>query len=200
VERDPGIVALPTDAPVWGRVFTVAPLVLVGTIDPNGAPDLAPKHMATPLGWSNYFAFVCSPRHATYTNAVARGVFTVSYPQPSQILQASLAAGGRQPDDSKPTLAALQTFPADVVDGVLVSGCSFWLECELDRMIDGFGENSLVIGRVVAAAADERALRDADRDDGDLIHETPLLAFLSPGRFARIDASNAFPFPADFRL
>jgi flavin reductase (DIM6/NTAB) family NADH-FMN oxidoreductase RutF len=200
VERDPGIVALPTDAPVWGRVFTVAPLVLVGTIDSNGAPDLAPKHMATPLGWSNYFAFVCSPRHATYTNAVARGVFTVSYPQPSQILQASLAAGGRQPDDSKPTLAALQTFPADVVDGVLVSGCSFWLECELDRMIDGFGENSLVIGRVVAAAADERALRDADRDDGDLIHETPLLAFLSPGRFARIDASNAFPFPADFRL
>lgn len=200
MERDPGIVALPTDAPVWGRVFTVAPLVLVGTIDPNGAPDLAPKHMATPLGWSNYFAFVCSPRHATYTNAVARGVFTVSYPQPSQILQASLAAGGRQPDDSKPTLAALQTFPADVVDGVLVSGCSFWLECELDRMIDGFGENSLVIGRVVAAAADERALRDADRDDGDLIHETPLLAFLSPGRFARIDASNAFPFPADFRL
>jgi flavin reductase (DIM6/NTAB) family NADH-FMN oxidoreductase RutF len=200
VERDPGIVALPTDAPVWGRVFTVAPLVLVGTVDPNGGPDLAPKHMATPLGWSNYFAFVCSPRHATYTNAVARGVFTVSYPQPSQILQASLAAGGRQPDDSKPTLAALQTFPADVVDGVLVSGCSFWLECELDRMIDGFGENSLVIGRVVAAAADERALRDADRDDGDLIHETPLLAFLSPGRFARIDASNAFPFPADFRL
>jgi flavin reductase (DIM6/NTAB) family NADH-FMN oxidoreductase RutF len=200
MERDPGIVALPTDAPVWGRVFTVSPLVLVGTIDPNGAPDLAPKHMATPLGWSNYFAFVCSPRHGTYANAAARGVFTVSYPQPSQILQASLAAGRRQPDDSKPTLAALQTFPADVVDGVLVTGCSFWLECELDRVIDGFGENSLVIGRVVAAAADERALRDADRDDGDLIHETPLLAFLSPGRFAQIDESNAFPFPADFRL
>lgn len=200
MERDPGIVTLPTDAPVWGRVFTVSPLVLIGTLDPNGAPDLAPKHMATPLGWSNYFAFVCSPRHATYTNALERGVFTVSYPQPSQILQASLAAGGRQPDDSKPTLAALRTFPADVVDGVLVAGCSFWLECELDRMIDGFGENSLVIGRVVAAAADERALRDADRDDGDLIHETPLLAFLSPGRFAQIDDSNAFPFPADFRL
>lgn len=200
MERDPAIVALPTDAPVWGRVFTVAPLVLVGTLDPSGAPDLAPKHMAMPLGWSNYFAFVCSPRHGTYANAVARGAFTVSYPGPDQILEASLAAAGRQADDSKPALAALHTFPADVVDGVLVAGCAFWLECELDRTLDGFGENSLVIGRVVAAAAHEQALREADRDDGDVIHELPLLAFLSPGRFARIDASNAFPFPADFHL
>lgn len=200
MERESGIVTLPTAAPIWGRVFTVSPLVLVGTLDPNGVPDLAPKHMATPLGWSNFFGFVCAPRHGTYANVVARGAFTVSYPQPDQILAASLAAAGRQADDSKPSLAALRTFPADVVDGVLVAGCSLWLECELDRTIDGFGENSLVVGRVVAAAAHERALRDPDRDDADLIHELPLLAFLSPGRFARIDASDAFPFPADFRL
>lgn len=200
MERDPGIVALPVDAPIWGRVFTVAPLVLVGTLDANGVPDLAPKHMATPLGWSNYYAFVCSPRHGTYVNAVRGGAFTVSFPRPEQILETSLAAAGRQADASKPALAALRTFPADVVEGVLVAGCSLWLECALDRVIDGFGENSLVIGRVVAAAADERAVRDADVDDGDLIHGLPLLAFLSPGRFARIDVSNAFPFPADFRL
>ncbi|MGL6280185.1 MAG: flavin reductase family protein [Gaiella sp.] len=200
MERDPSVVALPVDVPVWGHVFIVAPLVLIGTLDPSGAPDLAPKHMAMPLGWSNFFAFVCAPRHGTYANAVARGAFTVSYPRPDQVLGASLAATGRQPDATKPALAALPTFPADVVEGVLVAGCSLWLECALERTVDGFGENSLVIGRVVAAAADERCLRDPDRDDGDLVHDQPLLAFLSPGRFATVDASHAFPFPADFHL
>ena len=32
-------------------------------------------------------------------------------------------------------------------------------------------------------------------DDNDLIHESPLLAYLSPGRYARVENSNSFPFP-----
>ena len=51
--------------PVWERVYMVAPLVLVGTREPDGRHDLAPKHMALPLGWQNYFGFVCAPRHST---------------------------------------------------------------------------------------------------------------------------------------
>jgi flavin reductase (DIM6/NTAB) family NADH-FMN oxidoreductase RutF len=193
------IVPLSLEAPVWPRVFTVAPLVLVATLEPDGSPDVAPKHLAMPLGWSHHFCFVCSPRHGTYANAVARGAFTVGYPHPAMVVEASLAAGGRLEDATKPALAALRTFPATEVDGVLVEGCSLWLECELERVLDGFGENSLVIGRVVAAAADERVVRDPERDDADLIHDQPVLAYLDPGRFARIDDSNAFPFPADLR-
>jgi flavin reductase (DIM6/NTAB) family NADH-FMN oxidoreductase RutF len=194
------IVPISTDAPIWGRAFIVAPLVLVATLEDDGSPDVAPKHMAMPLGWENRFCFVCSPRHATYRNAVARRSFTLSFPLPDRIVETSLAAGGRAEDSSKPSLAAVPTFPARVVEGVLVDGCYLWLECELERVIDGFGENSLVIGHVVAAAADERALRDPERDDADLLHELPLLAYLSPGRFATIDATHAFPFAVDFRL
>ena len=50
-------VPIPVDKPVWNNVFTVAPLVLVGTREGGGGYDLAPKHMAMPLGWDNYYCF-----------------------------------------------------------------------------------------------------------------------------------------------
>ncbi|NIQ57054.1 MAG: flavin reductase, partial [Gammaproteobacteria bacterium] len=53
------------------------PLVLVGTREGEGAYDLAPKHMATPLGWGDYFCFVCTPEHRTYQNATREEEFTV---------------------------------------------------------------------------------------------------------------------------
>lgn len=192
------VVPLTTAAPIWDRFFTVAPLVIVGTREPDGGHDLAPKHMAMPLGWQNFFCFVCSPRHATQRNAERTGAFTVSFPSPGQFLEVSMAAGGRDAAQAKPSLAALTTRTAAEVDGVLVEGASAWLECTLDRVVGGFGDNSLIIGRVVAAAVDEHALRDPEVDDHDLVREAPLLAYVSPGRFAPIAESVAFPFPADF--
>src|SRR5690606_34430059 len=49
----PRRVELDVRVPVWDRFFTVAPLVLVGTREPDGRFDLAPKHMVLPLGWQN---------------------------------------------------------------------------------------------------------------------------------------------------
>ena len=90
-----GFVSLGTRQPVWDRFFQVAPLIVVGTREPDGSFDLAPKHMVTALGWENHFAFVCTPSHGTYVNALREGAFTVSYPRPSQVLTASLAAAPR---------------------------------------------------------------------------------------------------------
>jgi len=95
----PRLVELDVRAPVWDRFFTVAPLVLVGTREPDGRFDLAPKHMVLPLGWQNYFGFVCTPRHATYFNAWRERAFTVSFPRPDQLVEASLAASGRCDDE-----------------------------------------------------------------------------------------------------
>ena len=61
-----GLVELPVGSGLWRAVFSVAPLVLVGTKEGDGY-DFAPKHMAMPLGWEGFYCFVCSPRHATYT-------------------------------------------------------------------------------------------------------------------------------------
>jgi flavin reductase (DIM6/NTAB) family NADH-FMN oxidoreductase RutF len=194
------VVSIPTSVPVWDSFFSVAPLVLVATKEEDGSFDIAPKHMAMPLGWSNYFCFACTPRHATYTNIARHGEFTVSFPRPSQVVQASLAAAARTDAGRKPSLAALPTFAASCVDGVLVEGAAVFLECTLERFVDGFGENSLIVGSVVAAHADRAYLRGPERDDAELLVEAPLLAYLSPARFASVGRSFSFPFPADLRM
>lgn len=193
-----GLVTLPQDPPVWERVFTVNPLVVVGTREEGGGYDLAPKHMAIPMGWENYFGFVCTPRHRTYHNARREGVFTVSYPRPTQVVLASLAAAPRESDGSKLAAHTLPTFPATEIDGLFIEDAYLFLECALDRIADDFGENSLIVGRILAAHVREDYLRASERDDQDLIHGSPLVAYLSPGRYAPVGESYSFPFPAGF--
>ena len=198
-DNRPDLVELNTGNPVWDRFFWVAPLVLIGTMEANGGHDIAPKHMALPMGWENYFGFVCTPSHHTYANARRDGAFTVSYPRPGQLVLTSLAASPRCEDEAKPALDALPVFTARRVAGVLVEGCGAFLECELDRIVDGFGRNSLVVGRVIAARVAADMLRLHEGEDAALIHDAPLLAYLNPGRFASIEDSFSFPFPAGMR-
>ena len=193
-----GPVGLEVGPELWERVFTVAPLVVVGTREGEGW-DFAPKHLAMPLGWEGYFCFVCTPRHATYRNLRGHPQFTVSFPRPEQVLESSFAAGGRDEDDAKPALIAVPSAPARVVDGRIVTGCPLYLECELERIVDGFGSSSLIVGRIVAAFATPDALRGSEVDDADLVYRLGLLAYLPPGRFAVVRESLAFPYPEDFR-
>ena len=197
-EESGKLITLPVDRPIWERVFCVAPLVIVGSKEPTGEYDLAPKHMAMPLGWGNYFCFVCSPRHATYHNIRRHGAFTVSYPRVGEVVYTSLAAAPRCEDQSKPSLMALPTLPASKVEGILVKGCYLYLECSLHSILDNFDGYSLIIGKVVAAAAHEDALRKQEIDDSDQIFQFPLLAYLHPGRIAEIRQSTAFPLPEGF--
>ncbi len=193
------ITKLDVTTSIWERFFSVFPLVLVGSREPDGSYDLAPKHLAIPMSWQNHYGFVCAPHHRTYINIREQGEFTVSFPRPSQIVITSLAADPRAEDDTKPALKALPTFKADTVDGVLVKDAYLFLECKLEKIIDGLGENSLIIGEIVDAQVDEEVMRMSERDDQELIHESPLLAYLYPGRFAKIDQSFSFPFPRDFK-
>jgi len=189
---------LDTTLPVWDRFFLASPLVVIGTREDDGSIDLAPKHMGMPLGWGNYFGFICTPRHATYRNIHERGDFTVSFPRPEQIVSTSLTSVPRTAEGIKPSLQSLPTRPATIVDGVFLSGCYLYFECELDRMVDGFGENSLVAGWIVAAHVAVDALRSVDRDDQALLSEAPLPVFLYPDRYGTIDRSVTFPYHEGF--
>ena len=188
-------VTLDGDAPIWSRVFTVAPLVLVGTCEEDGSNDFAPKHMAMPVGWGRRFAFVCTPRHNTHANISRTREFTVSFPRPSQVVGASLAAAPRTEDDCKPSLRVLETFPARTIEPQLVAGGYLYLECRLNRMIE-LDDETLILGDVTAAYADAGCVRGTDRDDQDILLEHPLLAYLSPGRIAKVSVTQAFPFHA----
>jgi len=193
------LIPLSLEHPIWDRVFTVAPLVVIGTRELDGSFDLAPKHLATPLSWKNHFGFVCTPSHATYQNIKREGFFTVSYPRPTQMLLASLTAAPREDDGSKPALDLLPTFPAREGEGLFIEDAYLFFECELDRIIDGFDINSLIAGRIVAAYVAPDSLRQSDKDDNELLAESPLLAYINWGRFANIRQSFTFPFMKGFK-
>lgn len=192
------LVDLDTRRPVWDRFFMVAPLVLIGTTDADGALDLAPKHMVTPLGWENHFGFVCAPSHSTCRNVERTGVFSVSFPRPSQVLYATLAASPRQQGE-KPVLDTYETIRARSIDGGCLADAYLYFECRSARIADSFGPNCLIAGDIVAAYADPGFLRKSELDDQELVHESPLLVYLAPGRFASVDRSNQFPFPTDMK-
>ena len=193
------LIDLDTAQSIWEHFFTVFPLVVVGTREADGGDDLAPKHLAMPMSWKNHFGFVCTPRHNTYQNILRNSEFTVTYMRPSQTVLASLTASARCDDGSKPITQALPTFSANQVDAPFVQDGYLFLECELEQMIDRLGENSLIIGRIVAARISEDELRSSDQDDEDLLFQAPLLAYLYPGRFAEISRSTKLPFPVGFK-
>ena len=90
--------------------------------------------------------------------------------------------------------------PATEAEGVFARNGYLFLECVLERIVEGFGRNALIAGRIVAAHIDPvGALRSSDRDDADILLAAPQLAYLYPGRFSVIDTTHAFPFPAGMR-
>ncbi|MGB9375308.1 MAG: flavin reductase [Jiangellales bacterium] len=191
-------VPLSLQGAVWDDYYSVAPLVLIGTIEVDGSPDVAPKHLAMPLSRGPLFGFVCRPEHATYRNAVATSSFTVGYPSPAMVLQASLAAGPRDAEGGKPTLDMVSLSPARVVDGVVVDGCRVQLECRLERVIDDLDDSALIVGRVVAAHASEQALREAPDTAKDAPPNAPLLVYVHPGRVAAVHETKPFPYHRGF--
>ena len=200
MQPDPfaNIHTLPVDA-VWQQVLTVAPLVVIGTREADGTPTLAPKHMAMRFSWADHYGFVCTPRHGTYQNIARDGEFTVSYPRPNQALFAGLAAGQRDEDDVKLSLAALPTFSAQQVNGIFLEDAYLFLECRLERLVEGLADNCLIIGRIVTAHVSADAMISAERSVNDMLADSPLLAYLDWGHFSSIEHSAPFPFLSDFK-
>jgi len=197
---DDNFTILDTDLPIWDRVFTVAPLVVIGTKEGKGY-DLAPKHMATPIGFGNYFGFVCTPRHSTYQNIKETGYFTVSFPVPDQVTITSLSASPRCDNTTKfkHVIETLPTLKATTIDALLIANSYLYLECELFKIIDGFDENSIITGKINKAFVQNNYLRISEQDEQQQLYDNPLLAYIAYGRFAKIKQTYNFPFPKDFK-
>lgn len=193
------IIHLSNQHPIWNRFYTVSPLVVIGTKEGDNY-DLAPKHMAGALGQENYFGFVCTPNHATYHNAKNTGEFTVSYPKPDQIVVASLAAAPRcaEEREGKKIVDILPTLRAPNVDALFLRNSYLYLECELFKIIDGFGQYSLISGIIKETYLDKNYLKISDYDDQLMLQKAPLLGFLPYSRFSVITNSLQFPMPKDF--
>lgn len=200
-QQDSEMVEITDDPNMWNRCYMVHSLVVIGSTEENGKYNLAPKHMAMPLGFGPYFGFMGTPRKTTYRNIEREKVFTVSYPSPEQLVISSLTASRREDDDTKPIIDQVPTVEAQKIDGKFLKDSYFQLECKLSQMMGKFGEWEIIVGEVVAAYVHRDALKKEgdDADYGDQIHDHPLLAYLHPDRFSIIEESNAFPFPKKFK-
>ena len=194
------LVTLEPHIPLWDRVFTVAPLVVIGSHGKHGH-DLAPKHMATPIGFGNYFGFVCTPRHCTYDNIKENGQFTVSFPIPEQLVSISLSASPRNGDYAKfsAVIEALPTMKASSMDILMIDGAYLYLECELFKIIDGFDDYSLITGVIKSVHVQKEYLKTTEKSESQQIRKHPLLAYIANGRFAKVSETFNFPFPKDFQ-
>lgn len=185
---------------VWDRVFMVAPLIVVGTRE-GTEYDMAPKHMAFPAGFDNYFGFVCTPEHGTYQNIQRTGEFTVSFPIPDDVVPVSLSATSREELISKyhDVVGSLPVIRAETMDLPVLQDAYLVFECSVFKIIDGFGENSIITGEIRAAFVRKDYRRISDKDAQEQMNDHNLLAFIAPDRFARISETHRFPFPKDFR-
>lgn len=194
------MVDITEDRELWSRAFLVHSLVIIGSKEEDGGYNLAPKHLALPLGFRRYFGFMGTPRKSTYRNVEREKVFTVSYPRPEQVIISSFTASQREEDDSKPVIEQVATEEARQIDGRFLKDAYLQLECRLTGVYGKFDEWEMVAGEIVAAYAHKDTLRTNgdDMDDDRLIQDSPLLAYLYPNRFSIVKESHTFPFPKDF--
>lgn len=194
-------VLLDTSSPIWQHTYMAAPLVVVGTKEGNGY-DLAPKHMAFPAGFENFFGFVCTPDHSTYRNIRENGKFTVSFPVPEEIVITSLTASSRRNISSKEeqVLSSLPTEKGPGMDIPVLKDAYLRLECDSYKIIDGFGRNSIITGVIKRASVLKDYLRVSDMDEQVQLRDNNLLTYIAPGRFARISETFVFPFPKNFKI
>lgn len=185
---------------VWDRVFMVAPLIVVGTRE-GIQYDMAPKHMAFPVGFENYFGFVCTPEHGTYQNIRRTGEFTISFPLPDDVVPVSLSSTSREELISKyhDVVRSLPVVKAETMDLPVLRDAYLVFECSAYKVVDGFGENSIITGEITAAYVKNDYRRVSDNDAQGQLNEHNLLAFIAPDRFARISETHKFPFPKNFR-
>jgi len=187
-------VELPLDS-FGRRFFRPASLVLVTTMSPLGIPNVAPKTQVMPVGRKGYWAFACCDRHHTYQNVAQQGEFVINIPGPELIEQVSRAAAEFPPGADEISGAGLTAIPSHVVGVPSLAECRVHLECKKERILDGFGEESLIIGEVVAVTVNE-SLVDAGVE---ILEEHPLLVYVYPGHYAGIKGAKRFRFPRNYK-
>lgn len=200
--KDPfkDFISLNVKETIWEHFYTVAPLVVIGSKEDEGF-DLAPKHMVTPLGFSDFFGFVCTPRHNTYHNIKKYSRFSVSFVKPDQILLSSLAAMPRcaVKDFSKEITNEIPTVKGGDGETIFIRDSYVMLDCTLHKIIDGFDDYSLISGRIERAMVHKNYKVLSDEGQQQQIYDHPLLAYIAQGRFAIIKETLSYPYPKDFQ-
>jgi len=182
------------------QYFTIKPIILVTTLRRSGLPNVAPKTQCMSVGRrEEYFAFVCTPKHHTYQNAKADKEFVVNYPGPNLIEKISATSQIAENIDEV-ALAGLTSIPSLVVKPPRIKECMVHLECKVMDIKD-LGDGSIILGKVVARSSNPEISfkRVMAEESLNLLSKHPLLAYVYPDHYTRIDTAEKFIFPKNYK-
>lgn len=149
------------------------PVVLVSTKDEKGGYDIAPVAWNCPLGKNPpRLLIVVGKRHRTCENITAAGEFIICVPHVSQaeMVRETGSVSGREID--KFDSMNIEAFAGSSVDAMIPEGCVGYLECKVEKVIDG-GHVDIVAAEVLRAVVDKEAFDGrllVEKEAGKTIH------------------------------
>jgi flavin reductase (DIM6/NTAB) family NADH-FMN oxidoreductase RutF len=154
------------------RLLAGGPVLLV-TCSYKGKPNVLPVAYAMPISIRPpLLAIAVSPERHSYDIIHKAEEFAINIPARELLHHVQYLGSVTGSDLNKLEVTKLPTFRARRVNTVLLEGCVGWIECGLEQEIE-LGDHVLLVGRVVAAAADDEAFHERwllDDDDAKPLH------------------------------
>lgn len=140
---------------IWTKFALVTPVVVVTTVDAEGRENAAPKNCIMPCSNEPHMlAFTCNMAHDTMKNIIDTREFVINLPS-LDIFKQVLKMGAPLPrGESEIKFAELTSISSEVVKPPRIAQCTAHAECLLEWYKET-GNEVIVVGRVVAASADE---------------------------------------------
>jgi len=170
-------------------------VALITTVSPSGVVNVAPKTQVMPVGRHNYWGFACCKQHHTYTNVVEQGEFVVNMPGLELIGKISDASQEFPEGTDELAAIGLCRFPSLQVRVPSITECGVHIECVRHTVLDAFGGDSLIIGRVVAARVDSELMLAPQHT----MSKKPLLVYVHPNHYTIIRDFAPFAFPPNYK-
>ena len=167
------------------KLLNSGALVIVGTLDQRGIPNLAPVAWHAPLNYDpdTKLLMVLSSEHKTLKNILDTNKFVVCLPHASQVKLVKETGDFSGHDVNKIKQLGLDTFLSEKFKFQIPVGIIGYLECEQYKAIEE-DDVTIVFGRVINASADQEAFSGrllSEKPQGKTLHHLGGKIFMIPG-------------------
>jgi flavin reductase (DIM6/NTAB) family NADH-FMN oxidoreductase RutF len=174
--------SLDPDKRSWRPSPLLGQIVLVTTLNEDGQSNVAPKSWISMMVFQPpLLALGCNLAHWTARNILRSREFVVNVPG-DDLAEAVWRIGGL-PHPRPVEAAGWTPVPAERVSPPRIEECRAHLECVLERHLS-FGNEVLILGRIVAASVDKAALETEDP-----YSYLRLFTFLEAGTYGTVERS-----------
>ena len=173
-------VSLSFDKRMWSPSPLLGQIVLVTSLNEDGQSNVAPKSWISMMAFEpSLLALGCNLAHWTARNILARQEFVVNIPGDElvDVVWKSHSLPHPRPVES----IGLTSMPAQKVRPPLIAECKAHLECTYLQHL-AFGEEVILLGKIVAASVDREALEAQDP-----YAYLRLFAFLQDGVYGTVE-------------